>query len=47
MGLTYAADPALGDLHMLPEVDIQLNLAGHQLQERMVNLYIKKILSKF
>ncbi|PTX21549.1 YceI-like domain-containing protein [Pontibacter mucosus] len=27
-GMTYAADPALGDHHILPEVDIQLDLTA-------------------
>ncbi|MFD2514983.1 YceI family protein [Pontibacter locisalis] len=30
-GMNYAADPALGDHHVLPEVDIRLDLTGYQL----------------
>ncbi len=30
-GMTYAADPALGEHHILPEVAIHLKLSGHKL----------------
>lgn len=29
-GMTYAADPALGDHHILPNVDLHLKLTGHR-----------------
>ncbi len=30
-GMNYAADPALGEHHILPQVDIHLKLSGHKL----------------
>ncbi|WP_282597084.1 hypothetical protein [Rufibacter aurantiacus] len=29
-GMMYAADPALGEHHILPEVDISLTVKGHR-----------------